>query len=681
MAWTRHVAALADPLHDLRLNLASHLTLLQALRARPAGASSISGRAGSTDDVVGAEITEDDADEPAGRAGRPQGGRGTRTSEFLARLRGFDVVSLRLPNCFGEHQPTDGEDIGLVGGFIRDAAARRDRQGLRRAAGAARSSTSATSPSSWRRSVDRPLGWVRAAQRARLRRRRSDELAARSSSLVGAGASTAAEMPRDVAAIDPRRRGGLGGAADAAGRRAAADRRSTGALGATVALFRRGAGVIWRCDLVPQYLDLQGGDRRGDRSACCARDATCWPSRSQAFEEEFARYLGVRHVVGVEQRHRRDLMLALRALGVGPGDEVITTPFTAIPTYVGDRGHAAPRRCSSTSIPDTFLIDLDQVRGGRHAADARGGAGAPVRQRRRRRRGCAPSSARRIRIIEDARRRTARRCRGRARRALGDVGAFSFYPTKNLGAYGDGGAVATNDREVAGHVSDRGACTGWSTRTTFVEDGINSRLDELQAAVLRVKLRHLDAMNARRARSRPLCTGEVLDRGCCARSAIADGVVPNYHVFAADLRAGSRRARRRARPSSRSRPTSTTRMPLYRQKPGYRGATPPLAGRDALSRQHHRAADLCRAPGSDRPHGRGGGQCVHAESGKRALMIDARRRRSGAGGDDLRSRRWSTCSAARSATTASSGRSSRSRAAPSSGAAARSRATRSSATG
>ena len=118
MAWTRHVAALGDPLHDMRLNLASHLTLLQALRAQPSRRLVYLGSRSQYGRVSSGVITEDTPMSPQDPQGVHKVAAETHFRNFSS-LDGFDVVSLRLPNCFGEAQPVAGEDIGLVGGFIR----------------------------------------------------------------------------------------------------------------------------------------------------------------------------------------------------------------------------------------------------------------------------------------------------------------------------------------------------------------------------------------------------------------------------------------------------------------------------------------------------------------------------------------------------------------------------------
>lgn len=118
MAWTRHVAALADPLHDMRLNLASHLTLLQALRRQPGRLFIYLGSRSQYGRMASGVVTEDSAMAPQDPQGVHKVAAETHFKNFSV-TDGLTVVSLRLPNCFGESQPVAGEDIGLVGGFIR----------------------------------------------------------------------------------------------------------------------------------------------------------------------------------------------------------------------------------------------------------------------------------------------------------------------------------------------------------------------------------------------------------------------------------------------------------------------------------------------------------------------------------------------------------------------------------
>jgi dTDP-4-amino-4,6-dideoxygalactose transaminase len=215
----------------------------------------------------------------------------------------------------------------------------------------------------------------------------------------------------------------------------------------------------------------------------------------EAFERELADYLGVAHTVGVGSGTEA-LRLALIALGVGAGDEVVSVAHTAAATV------AAIEAAGATPVlvdvdPATYTLDpaaLERAVSPRtkavvvvHLYGQGGDLGRLVELTR----------ARGLYLIEDC----AQALGGSYRRArlgsFGDVACFSFYPTKNLGAIGDGGAVATRNAELAQRVRLLRQY-GWETRGVSRIPGYNSRLDELQAAVLRVKLRHLDQDNATR---------------------------------------------------------------------------------------------------------------------------------------------------------------------------------------
>ena len=216
----------------------------------------------------------------------------------------------------------------------------------------------------------------------------------------------------------------------------------------------------------------------------------------QAFEARFADYSGAAHAIGVGNGLDA-LVLALRAWGVGPGDEVIVPAHTFIATALAvDEVGATPVLVDVE--PDTGLMDIAAAAA---AITPRTRAvipvhlyGHPVDIDGLR----AAIGDRDVKILEDACQAHGAGYRDRRCGALGDAAAFSFYPTKNLGALGDGGAVTTNDPATAEAVRMM-ANYGARTRGHHEIAGRNSRLDPLQAAVLRVKLEHLDAWNARRS--------------------------------------------------------------------------------------------------------------------------------------------------------------------------------------
>lgn len=215
----------------------------------------------------------------------------------------------------------------------------------------------------------------------------------------------------------------------------------------------------------------------------------------EAFEGEFSRYVGLPFAIGVGSGTEA-LHLALRACGIGPGDEVVTVAHTAVGTV------AAIELCGATPVfvdidPVTFTLDPNQIE---PSLTSRTKAVIPVHIYGH------PASMEAIlsiahryhlRVIEDCAQSHGAAYRGRRTGALGDVAAFSFYPTKNLGAIGDGGMVVTGNPELA----ERARLLreyGWHQRYVSEIPGWNTRLDALQAAILRVKLRYLDEENSKR---------------------------------------------------------------------------------------------------------------------------------------------------------------------------------------
>ena len=213
----------------------------------------------------------------------------------------------------------------------------------------------------------------------------------------------------------------------------------------------------------------------------------------QAFEEEFAAYLGVEHCIGVANGTDA-LGIALRAVGVGPGDEVVCPSFTfyATPEAIASIG-AVPVFCDID--PATFCVTADTAR---EAVGERTKAIVPVHLFGN----VAPMDELRefgLPLVEDAAQAAGATLGGARAGALGDAATFSFFPSKNLPCLGDGGAITTNDPEVA-KLARRLRFHGSDDKQTFVEVGYNSRLDELQAAALRVLLPELEGWNdARRS--------------------------------------------------------------------------------------------------------------------------------------------------------------------------------------
>jgi dTDP-4-amino-4,6-dideoxygalactose transaminase len=214
----------------------------------------------------------------------------------------------------------------------------------------------------------------------------------------------------------------------------------------------------------------------------------------ERFEARFAAFCGVEHCIGVGNGTDA-LELALRALGIGPGHRV------AVPANTFVASVAAVLRAGAEAVlvdcePDTHLIDLDRLgdvvaRGGVEAVMPVHlyGQTAPVEEIR--------SLAGDLPIVEDAAQSQGASRHGRPAGSLGTIAGTSFYPGKNLGAYGDAGAVLTSDGTLADRVQ---TLRNWGSRVKYhhPELGFNSRLDSLQAVVLSAKLRHLAAWNEER---------------------------------------------------------------------------------------------------------------------------------------------------------------------------------------
>jgi dTDP-4-amino-4,6-dideoxygalactose transaminase len=243
-----------------------------------------------------------------------------------------------------------------------------------------------------------------------------------------------------------------------------------------------------------------------------------------AFEREFAAYAGASHGIGVGNGTDA-LEIALAACGIGPGDEVITVAHTAVATV------AAIERVGASPVlvdidPATYTLDPAQLE---RAHSPRVKAVVPVHLYGQ----CADlppivefARAHGLRIIEDCAQAHGASYQGRPAGSWGDAACFSFYPTKNLGALGDGGMVVTSDAGIAARARLLREY-GWSRRYVSDVAGRNSRLDELQSAVLRVKLRSLDQDNARRAQLAGAYTAALAESDLELPRARAEAV----HVF------------------------------------------------------------------------------------------------------------------------------------------------------
>ncbi|MES9897024.1 MAG: DegT/DnrJ/EryC1/StrS family aminotransferase [Candidatus Thiodiazotropha endolucinida] len=254
--------------------------------------------------------------------------------------------------------------------------------------------------------------------------------------------------------------------------------------------------MIPMVDLKQQYLDLKEEIDNGLLAGLEETKFILGPN-VRAFEEECAEYLGVDHTVGVASGTDA-LHLALIAAGVEKGDAVITTPFTFIATA------EAIRYVGATPVfvdidPQSYNMDLNQVE---DAITERTRAilpvhifGQPVDMV------TILSLAERhdLRVIEDCAQSFGAYIDGRQTGNFGLAGCFSFFPSKNLGGYGDGGLVSTNSAELAEHLRVLRNHGSWK-QYHHSEIGFNSRLDELQAIILRAKLKRIDNYNENRRR-------------------------------------------------------------------------------------------------------------------------------------------------------------------------------------
>lgn len=213
------------------------------------------------------------------------------------------------------------------------------------------------------------------------------------------------------------------------------------------------------------------------------------------FEEEFSAYCGVRYGVGVNSGTDA-LFLALKALDIGPGDEVVTVANTAVPTVSAIVSAGATPRFVDID-PATYLMDTSRLEA---AVTGKTKCILPVHLYGQ----CvdmdavnAVAARHGLSVIEDCAQSHGATCKGRKAGSMSDLAAFSFYPTKILGGYGDGGMVVTNDEALRRKLL-RLRFYGMEQTYYALEHGYNSRLDELHAAVLRGKLNHLERYIARR---------------------------------------------------------------------------------------------------------------------------------------------------------------------------------------
>ena len=254
-------------------------------------------------------------------------------------------------------------------------------------------------------------------------------------------------------------------------------------------------------------------------------------SEVAAFESEFADYIGVKYAVGVGSGLAA-LELALRAYGIGAGDEVITVANTFIATVLAIMATGA-RPVLVDVDPATYNMDPSALEA---AITPRTRAVMPVHlygQAADLDPICAISKKNNLLVIEDAAQAHGALYGGKRAGSFGHAAGFSFFPAKNLGAYGDGGVVVTNDKSVAEKIRQ---LHNYGQREKYYHDveGTNSRLDTLQAAVLRAKLRHLEEWNAQR-RKHAETYNEVLAPLHVVRPITRSGGNHVYHLYVIQL--------------------------------------------------------------------------------------------------------------------------------------------------
>ncbi len=284
-------------------------------------------------------------------------------------------------------------------------------------------------------------------------------------------------------------------------------------------------------DLRKQYLDLREELQAAIASVLDTAAFINGPD-VRGFEEEFAAFCNTTHCVGVSSGLEA-LRLILAALGIGPGDEVILPANTFIATALAvsgvgarpvlvdcepDTANLSPAGITAAITPRTRAIIAVHLYGQPADLDAIE----------------AVATARGIPIIEDAAQAHGAEYRGRRCGSLGRAAAFSFYPGKNLGAYGDAGAVTTNDPEIATFIR-QASNYGERTKYEHVIKGGNWRLDTVQAAVLRVKLRHLPAWNAARRRAAARYSHALQEQPGVHVPTVRTGVIPVWHLYVVEV--------------------------------------------------------------------------------------------------------------------------------------------------
>jgi dTDP-4-amino-4,6-dideoxygalactose transaminase len=296
----------------------------------------------------------------------------------------------------------------------------------------------------------------------------------------------------------------------------------------TKSFFQRRSGVaIPFLDLRASYLEIQADLDEAYRRIASSGWYILGPE-VEAFEREFADYCEARDCVGVGNGLDA-LHLLLRAAGIGPGDEVLVPANTFIGTWLAVT-YAGAMPVPVEPDPVTFNLDPERINGAitprTRAIIAVHLYGQPADMDRI----TTTAEAHGLRVFEDAAQAHGARYKGKRVGSLSDGAAFSFYPVKNLGALGDGGAVVTNDQELAARVR---LLRNYGSRNKYNHEiaGVNSRLDPLQAAFLRVKLKRLDEWNGRRRDVANSYIKEFVDTSFITGPDVPEGIEPVWHLF------------------------------------------------------------------------------------------------------------------------------------------------------
>lgn len=287
-------------------------------------------------------------------------------------------------------------------------------------------------------------------------------------------------------------------------------------------------------DLKPQYDSIKGEIQAAINRVIESGQFIMGPD-VKAFEQEVAAYLGVKYAIGVNSGTDA-LVIGLRAAGIGEGDEVITTPFSFFAT-AESISNVGAKVVFADIEASTYNIDPQQIRA---KITPRTKAIMPVHLY-----GQAAAMAEiqsiaqeyGLKVIEDCAQSFGARYDGRAVGTIGDVGAFSFFPSKNLGGYGDGGMIVTDDEQIA-EVARMLRVHGAKKKYHNEVLGYNSRLDTIQAAILRVKLQYIEQWNQGRRRVAEVYNRLLADVEGVVTPGLAEGHV--FHQYTVRITGGKR---------------------------------------------------------------------------------------------------------------------------------------------